>query len=106
MNWGMITYVVPLKDCPETYNGEPLIFAALANQKNHMAVYLVGVYGDEHLREEFVKSYKATGKKLDMGKSCVRFRRIDDLPLFLIGKAIGAVSKDELIDIYEGFRKK
>ncbi len=104
MNWGMISYEVPLKDYPETYNGQPLMFAALASQKNHMAVYLTGIYSDERLKDDFVESYKQSGKKLDMGKSCVRFKKIDDLPVFLVGKAIGVVTKDEFIAHYEATR--
>jgi uncharacterized protein YdhG (YjbR/CyaY superfamily) len=104
MNWGMISYEVPLEDYPDTYNGQPLMYAALASQKNHMAVYLTGIYSDEKLRDDFIESYKQSGKKLDMGKSCVRFKQIDDLPVFLIGKAIGAVAKDEFIAHYEATR--
>jgi uncharacterized protein DUF1801 len=88
MNWGMVTYQVPLETYPDTYNGQPLMYAALASQKNHMAVYLTSVYMDEDDRKDFLAAYKATGKRLDMGKSCVRFRKLDDLPLDLIGQAI------------------
>ena len=77
MNWGMIAYEVPLAVYPDTYNGKPLMYAALASQKNHMAVYLSGVYADPGARDEFHERYRETGKKLDMGKSCVRFRSID-----------------------------
>lgn len=106
MRWGMITYEIPLETYPNTYNGQPLMFAALASQKNHMAVYLIGIYGDESLREEFEQAYSATGKRMDIGKSCVRFKKLDDLPLFLVGKAIGAVSVDQLIAFYENSRSK
>lgn len=90
INWGMITYQVPLETYPDTYNGKPLMYAALANQKNHMAVYLTGVYMDEDRRESFLDAYRDTGKRLDMGKSCVRFRDLEDLPLELIGRSIAA----------------
>lgn len=106
MRWGMITYEIPLETYPDTYNGQPLMFAALANQKNHMAVYLIGIYADEKLSKTFEESYKATGKKMDIGRSCVRFKQIDDLPLFLIGKAIAAVSSDDIIRYYENSRTK
>ena len=95
MNWGMITYQVPLSRYPDTYNKQPLMLAALASQKNHMAVYLTGVYADEGSRERFADAYKETGKRLDMGKSCVRFRRLDDLPVELIGEAIAEYSVDD-----------
>ncbi len=106
MNWGMITYQVPLDTYPDTYNGQPLMYAALANQKNHMAVYLMGVYGDERVRDEFLDRYRATGKRLDMGKACVRFRRLDDLPLDLIGEAIGAYDLDAFVAMNERVRNR
>ena len=106
MNWGMITYQIPLELFPNTYNGQPLMFAALASQKNHMAVYLSGVYSDDKLREKFIAEYKNTGKRLDIGKSCVRFRKIDDLPLKLIGKAISAIDVKKFIEIYSSVRSK
>ncbi len=104
MNWGMISYEVPLERHPDTYNGKPLMYAALASQKNHMAVYLTSVYVDGETENSFRAAYEATGKKLDMGKSCVRFKSIDQLPLDLIGRVIAGTTVDELIDIYERSR--
>jgi uncharacterized protein YdhG (YjbR/CyaY superfamily) len=98
MNWGMIAYEVPLETCPDTYNGKPLMYAALGSQKNHMAVYLTGTYMDDGAREEFEARYRNTGKRMDMGKSCVRFRKLEDLPLPLIGEAIGQIPADEFIE--------
>lgn len=97
MNWGMITYQVPLETYPDTYNGQPLMFAALASQKNYMAVYLTGIYMSDEARSEFEAAYRATGKRFDVGKSCVRFRKLDDLPLDLIGDTIAAVPVERLI---------
>ncbi len=97
MNWGMISYEVPLSTCPDTYNGKPLMYAALASQKNHMAVYLTGIYLDEPERESFERAWRATGKRLDAGKSCVRFRSLDDLPLDLIGEAIARIPVDAFV---------
>ena len=97
MNWGMICYQVPLKTCPETYNGQPLMFGALASQKNHMAVYLTGIYMTEPGRKAFERAYRATGKGMDLGKSCVRFRKLADLPLALIGESIASLSVEEFI---------
>jgi hypothetical protein len=105
MNFGMITYSVPLATYPDTYNGQPLMYAALASQKNHMAVYLTGVYADEDQRDAFLDRYRETGKRLDMGKSCVRFRRIDDLPVELIGDTIAGTDVDTFIDVYEASRR-
>jgi len=97
MNWGMITYQVPLETYPDTYNKQPLMFVALASQKNHMAVYLTGIYVSDETWDEFEKAYRATGKRFDVGKSCVRFRKLDDLPLDLIGQTIAAVPVERLI---------
>ena len=88
INWGMITYQVPLDRYPNTYNGQPLAYAALASQKHHMAVYLTGIYADDETRQAFEAAYRATGKRYDVGKSCVRFRKLDDLPLALIGESV------------------
>jgi uncharacterized protein YdhG (YjbR/CyaY superfamily) len=104
-NWGMITYQVPLDKFPDTYNKQPLMYAALASQKNHMAVYLSGIYMDPKLSDDFVKEYKATGKKMNVGKSCVRFKKIENLPLDVIGKAISAYTADEFIAKYIEARK-
>ena len=105
MNWGMITYQVPLETCPDTYNGKPLLYAALASQKNHMAVYLSAIYSSESARASFEEAYLATGKRYDVGKSCVRFRRADDLPLDLIGETIGSFPVDTFVDVYHGGRQ-
>ena len=106
MNWGMITYEVPLETYPDTYNGQPLMCAALASQKNHMAVYLTAVYANDDSRESFLDRYRASGKRLDMGKSCVRFRTLDDLPVDLIGETIGSMTVESFIDNYERSRGK
>jgi hypothetical protein len=88
---GMIAYVVPHSLYPAGYHcnpRQPLQYAALASQKNHMALYACTVYGDPATRDWFCKEYKKTGKKLDMGKSCIRFTKLEDLPLELIGRLI------------------
>ena len=105
MNWGMITYQVPLETFPDTYNGKPLMYAALASQKNHMAVYLTSVFALPGKAEEFETAYRATGKRYDMGKSCVRFRKLDDLPLDLIGRTIAAVDLETFITDVEDARQ-
>ncbi|NEP83780.1 MAG: DUF1801 domain-containing protein [Okeania sp. SIO3B3] len=97
MNGGMITYQVPLEVCPNTYNGKPLMYAALVAQKHHMSLYLMGVYSDEGDRQTFETAYQATGKRLDMGKSCVRFKKLADLPLELIGNTIAALPMNEFV---------
>ncbi len=97
MNWGMITYQVPLEVYPDTYNEKPLMYAALASQKNHMAVYLTGIYMDEDKFQKFEKAYRLTGKRFDVGKSCVRFKKLDDLPLQLIGESVAMIGMEEFI---------
>jgi uncharacterized protein YdhG (YjbR/CyaY superfamily) len=105
MNWGMITYQIPPETYPNTYNKQPLMYAALASQKNHMAVYLTSIYSDVETKETFVREYKATGKKLDMGKSCVRFKKLESLPLELIGKAISSMNVQQMIEMMERVHK-
>lgn len=104
MNWGMISYQVPLEVHPDTYNGQPLMYAALASQKNHMAVHLSAIYANEKARKDFEAAYKATGKRFDVGKSCVRFKKLDDLPLDVIGEAVASVPVDRFIAMYERAR--
>jgi len=109
MQYGMISYVVPHSIYPAGYHCNPkdaLPFASLASQKNHMAVYLSSIYGDPKLKSWFEKEYKKTGKKMDIGKSCVRFKKIEDLPVELVGKAVSKMSVDEYIQMYEKNRGK
>ena len=105
MNWGMITYEVPLETFPDTYNGKPLMYVALASQKNHMSVYLMGCYMSPEIRKKFENAYKLSGKKFDAGKSCIRFKKEEDLPLELIGKTIGSMSVEQFIENYLLSRK-
>lgn len=102
IQWGMISWCVPESVLPakDVYNKQPLCLAGLASQKNHMAVYLLSVYGDKTLRGWFEKAYKQTGKKLDMGQSCVRFKNLDALPLEVIGEAVAKVTVDKYVETY------
>jgi uncharacterized protein YdhG (YjbR/CyaY superfamily) len=104
VSFGMLAYVVPLERYPKTYNQQPLMLAALASQKQYMSVYLMGIYADPEDEGWFSEACKATGKRLDMGKSCVRFRRLDDLPVDLIGEAVARIGLDEYIELYEASR--
>lgn len=101
MNWGMITYQIPLSRYPNTYNKQPLSYLALASQKNHAALYITLGPEDE---EAFRKAWAATGKKLDMGKSCIRFRQIEDLALDVIADTIARTDPDAYIAFYEKAR--
>lgn len=105
MQFGMIGYVIPLATYPKTYNGKPLMYAALASQKNYMSLYLMNIYVDQGAERWFTDSYRASGKKLDMGKSCVRFKSLEDLPMELIGKAIAHTLVPEFIAGYEDSRR-
>ena len=105
MQYGMISWIVPTSRLAETYNGQPLAVASLASQKRHMALYLMSVYSDPALGAWFKAAYKAAGKKLDMGKSCVRFTSLDALPLDVIGEAVAKVPVDGYIASYLAARE-
>jgi uncharacterized protein YdhG (YjbR/CyaY superfamily) len=104
MQYGMIAWVVPTSRIAAIYNGQPLVVAALASQKNYAALYLMSVYGDPARAKWFKKAFADSGKKLDMGKSCVRFKRPEDLPLDVIGQTIAAVPMEEYAAFYERTR--
>ena len=106
MNWGMICYEIPLERCPDTYNKQPLMYAALASQKHHMGLYLMCVYSHQGSRAGFEAKFRASGKKLDMGKSCVRFKKLEDLPLAVIGETIAGTSVEEYIQRYRESRTR
>jgi hypothetical protein len=92
--YGMIGYYVPHKLYPAGDHVDPKLplgFANLGSQKSHMALYLMCVYGDAELSRWFAEEYKKAGKKLDMGKACVRFKKLDDLPLDLVGRTVARV---------------
>ena len=88
VDWGMLAWVVPLTTLPTTHNGRPLMLAALGAHTKLMTIYLMSVYSDPKIRKEFETAYKKTGKKLDMGGSCVHFKTLDDLPLHVVGDDI------------------
>ena len=104
VGYGMICYTIPLSRFSDTYNRQALCYAALAAQKHYHSVYLMNVYGHPETRRWFTARYKASGKKLDMGKSCVHFKRADDLPLDLIGEAIARTNVDDYINYYQQAR--
>jgi hypothetical protein len=88
MAYGMIAWWVPLETFPDTYNGQPFGLAALGSHKNYISLYLNTVYGSRDEEAWFKDRYAASGKKLNMGKSCVRFRRLDEVPLDVIGETV------------------
>ena len=104
MQWGMPSYFVPLSAYPAGYNcqpDQPLPFVGLASQKNHMAFYGFCIYMDDVLRNRFVEDCIKTGKKLDMGKSCIRFKKLEDVPMKVIGDAVKRVPMKKFIRQYE-----
>ena len=105
MGFGMITYEIPLERYPDTYNRKPLSYVCLAAQKHYCALYLMGVYQDPEKAAKLKGAFASEGKKADMGKSCVRFRTAEDLPLEAIGRMIAATSVDQFIAQYEASRR-
>jgi hypothetical protein len=106
MTYGMISWYVPLESFPNTYNGQPLCCAALGAQKNYNSLYLMGAYGSPKLAAVLRDGFARHGKKLDMGKSCVRFKSLDDLPLDVIGSVIAGMPPQALIDAHESVHGK
>ena len=104
MAWGMITWSVPLAGFPDTYNGQPLGYVSLAAQKRHNSLYLMGLYADSAEAEDFRASWTADGTRLDMGKSCVRFRTLDAERLRLVADTVAATTPDELVELHERSR--
>lgn len=105
MSYGMIGYVVPHSKYPAGYHCNPklpLPFMNIASQKNFIAVYHMGCYGDSKLLKWFRDAHaKASPKKLDMGKSCIRYKKPGDIPFELIGELASKITPDEWITIYE-----
>ena len=101
---GMITWAIPLADFPDTYNGQPLCYAGLAAQKRQNSLYLMGLYADSAEAEDFRARWTADGTRLDMGKSCVRFRTLDAERLGLVASTIAATSPGDFIAMHERAR--
>jgi hypothetical protein len=102
--YGMIWYSIPLSRFSETYNGMPLGYVALAAQKNYFSLHMMACYEGTPGSKRLRKIFEEAGKKLDMGKACVRFRKVDDLPLPAIGDLIADLSPDQFIQQYEAAR--
>ena len=105
MNWGMISYEIPLEIYPDTYNKQPLGVVAIASQKNHMAIYMMGCYMVPNQQEKLLKTYKEMGVKPNMGKSCIRFTKLEKIPLDTIVELIRDFPVDEYIKQYESVKK-
>ena len=103
---GMIGWSIPLSRYPKTYNKQPLSYVALAAQKNHYALYLMCAYADPAQTKALEEGFRKAGKKLDMGKSCIRFKSLDEVPLDVIGTVVASTPVDRYIEIYEATRRK
>ena len=105
MSSGMINYAVPHSLYPDGYHcnpKQPLPFLAIASQKEFIAVYHMGIYADENLLNWFTEAYKNTyTAKLDMGKSCIRFKKMDQIPYELLGELVSKITPQQWITIYE-----
>jgi len=110
MCYGMIGYVVPFSRYPDGYHcdpKQPLPFINLASQKNHIALYHMGIYSDQKLYDWFVAEYpKHETNKLNMGKSCIRFKNMNKIPYELIGELVSKMTVDDWIARYENLYKK
>lgn len=104
MQYGMISYVVPFTIFPDTYNHQPLAYVSLASQKNYISLYLTNIYGDNEAAQWFHDEWKKSGKKKNIGKSCVRFTSLDEIPLDLIEKTVARTSVQEYIEMYKKSR--
>ena len=103
MNWGMITWEVPMELSGPTYNGQPLGYVALAAQKNANSLY-VSTYMSKERSGRLKAGFAAAGKKLDMGKSCIRFKKADDLALDAIREDIASTTPEEYVRVYQEAR--
>jgi uncharacterized protein YdhG (YjbR/CyaY superfamily) len=110
MSYGMIGYVVPHTLYPKGYHCDPklpLPFLSIASQKNFIAIYHMGIYADVQLLNWFTKEFpKHTKAKLDMGKSCIRFKKINDIPMSLIAALCKKMTPQQWIQLYESAFKK
>ena len=107
MNWGVINWGIPLDDFPDTYNGQPLCYVGLGAQKNYNSLYLMGVYSPDgkyttpFSQKLLVDAFKKAGKRLDMGKCCLHFKKLDDLELTSVAKVIGMSTPKEYVAYYK-----
>ena len=106
MNWGTITWEIPLSRYPKTYNGQPLAYVSLAAQKNFSTLYLLAAYADSRNYQQLKEAFAKAGKKLNMGKSCLHFKRVEELELDAIGKVIASFTPKQWIAVMEKSRRR
>ena len=105
MAWGMICYEVPLSVLPDTYNNQPLVYMGLSAQKRYFSLYLMNIYQDPAALELLKAAYVASGKHLDMGKSCIRFKSLQDLELHVIKRIIGMTPMESYVAAYRKLKQ-
>lgn len=104
MQWGMPGWTVPLETFPDTYNGQPLAYVSLGAQKNYNSLYLMALYSESDEDREFREAWATGGRRLDMGKSCLRFRTLDEVDLDLVAATVAAFPVERFIAVYERIR--
>lgn len=102
----MLVWEVPLSVYPDTYNGQPLWYAAMAPQKNYLTLHVMAAYGSPVLAKRLADGFAAAGKRLHMGKACIRFTRADDLALDVIGEVVAAVPMARWVAMAKSVRRK
>jgi hypothetical protein len=105
MRWGMISYEIPLEVSGKTYNNQPLNYVAIASQKNYISVYLMGIYSKNEDVLEFNSRWAKSGKKLNMGKACVRFKSLEDADLSTIAWAVRRLSVNQYLKLVQSYGK-
>ena len=106
INWGMLSYEVPLETYPDTYNKKPLSYVGLAAQKNYNSLYLMSVYQDPADYQELIKAFDGMGVKPNMGKSCIRFKKLDQMPLEKIARLIAKTSVRDFVATAKSLQKR
>ena len=103
---GMLVYPVPLTHYSDTYNGHPLWYIALASEKSNLSLHLMSIYGSKALADRLAQDFRSAGKKLNMGKACIRFKTADDLALDTIGEIVASLPMDRWIAIAQAARRR
>ncbi|TFD80227.1 DUF1801 domain-containing protein [Cryobacterium psychrophilum] len=105
MPHGMPGWVIPLSTYPKTYNGQPLSYVSLAAQKNYHSLYLMALYGNPAADAAFRAEWAATGLKLNMGKSCLRFKTLADIDLDIVTRSVASLSVEDFLATYERIKR-
>ncbi len=101
MNWGVINWGIPLSEFADTYNGQPLCYVGLGAQKNYNSFYLMCAYDGSNGRDLLADAFEKAGKRLDMGKCCLRFKTLGDLDLTSVANVIGMSTPKKFLAYYK-----